>query len=144
MKIFNAVVFFACVSAYAADSKLMQVNEQYLKTVKPIFQKKCFDCHSGATVFPWYHHVPGIKQLLDHDTHEAREDMDMSQDFPFIGKGSPTDYLGNIEDEINEGSMPPFRYRIIHRDSKISDSEKQVILDWVHESQKLLGPGGDD
>jgi hypothetical protein len=135
------LVSLVCASTYADDPKLVRVNEQYLKAVKPIFQKKCFDCHGGTTIYPWYHQIPGVRQLLDHDIREARTDMDMSQDFPFLGKGSPTDYLGTIEDAMSDGSMPPFRYRIIHRDSKLTDGEKQTILQWVHEGQKLLGPG---
>jgi hypothetical protein len=141
MKISLALVFLACAQAHAGDLRLVQVNEQYLKNVKPIFQHKCFDCHSGSTVFPWYHGIPGIRQLLDHDIHEARGDMDMSEDFPFLGKGTPQDYLNAIQDAVNDGSMPPFRYRLIHRDSKLMDDEKKTILGWVEKAIKLLGPG---
>jgi len=133
-------LLLASVSAQAADFKMAEVNEQYLKTVRPIFQKKCFDCHSGATIFPWYHQIPGVRQLLDHDTREARADMDMSQDFPFLGKGSPFDYLDAVEDVMHDGSMPPFRYRIIHRDSKLTDEDKKMVLQWIEASRKLLRP----
>ena len=47
--------------------KYTQINKLYIKTVKPIFKKSCFDCHGNTTNYPWYYKVPGVKQLIDSD-----------------------------------------------------------------------------
>jgi uncharacterized membrane protein len=120
------------------SSALLSLNESYRKTVKPIFQKKCFDCHSRYTHQPWYYQLPGVKQLIDHDVREAREDLDMSEDFPFLGKGTPTDYLDVLQDVIKDGSMPPWRYRILHRDSKLTNEDRVLIQEWIEKGQKDL------
>lgn len=122
----------------AAPSALSRVNERYRETVKPIFEKKCFDCHSSRTHYPWYNSLPVIKQLIERDVREARADLDMSEDFPFIGKGTPTDYLDVLKDAVNDRSMPPWRYRIMHKDSALTDHEREVILKWVEESGNEL------
>lgn len=113
---------------------LMRVNEKYRRDIRPIFAKKCFDCHSITTHYPWYYSVPGVKQLIDRDIQEARADLDMSKDFPFLGKGTPTDYLDVLKDVINDGSMPPFRYRLLHRGSALTEDEQKSIMNWVNES----------
>jgi len=129
-------LFLLSASAQAGDPNTARATEMYLKVVKPIFQRKCFDCHGVATVFPWYHQIPGVRQLLDHDIREARENMDMSKDFPFQGKASPSDYLDSVEEVLHDGSMPPFRYRLIHRDSALTEEEKKAISGWINESRE--------
>jgi hypothetical protein len=119
--------------------KYKQINELYLSQVKPIFQKKCFDCHSQNTQYPWYYKFPGVKQLIDHDTREAKEHLDYTNDFPFSGHGTPAKDLDAIQDEVKEDSMPIFRYWILHRDSGLTQEEQRIILEWVKSSQAILG-----
>lgn len=119
----------------AEKAAFTKINTDYLNRVKPIFQKSCFDCHSDQTRYPWYHQVLGIKQLLDRDISEAKKHMDMSGDFPFQGHGTPPEDLEAIADVVSKGSMPPFRYRLMHPGSKLSESERSVVLEWVKESR---------
>ncbi len=118
---------------------LAQINSQYLKEVKPIFRKSCFDCHSSSTRYPWYAKLPGAKQLIESDVNESKVHLDLSNDFPFGGHGTPNEDLEAIAEVIKEGSMPPFRYRILHSDSKLSNDEKEAIQNWVKLSLKTLG-----
>lgn len=114
------------------------VNNEYLKNIKPIFQKKCFDCHSDKGTMPFYYKVPGIKQLIDKDIQEAREELDMSMDFPFKSEGSFVQALEKIKEEIQEGDMPPLKYKIFHWDNWIQAEEKQLILKWADDSINFL------
>jgi len=68
-----------------AEEITRAINESYLATVKPVFRKSCFDCHSSNTNYPWYSNLPGAKQLIQNDIAEAKEHLDMSKDFPFQG-----------------------------------------------------------
>ncbi|MGE0175118.1 MAG: heme-binding domain-containing protein [Oligoflexales bacterium] len=111
-----------------------QVNTNYLASVKSIFQKSCANCHSNKTVYPWYYPLPGVKYLIDGDIAEAREHMEISNDFPFAGHGSPEEDLEAIRTVVDEGTMPPLSYRVMHPDSALSDQEKKVISAWVQES----------
>ena len=110
---------------------LESINAEYLARVKPIFQKSCVDCHSGQTNYPWYSKIPGLKGLIQDDIKEARTHLDLSNDFPFSGHGTPRKDLEAIRDEINEGAMPPMRYSLMHPGSKLTDEEKKVVLNWV-------------
>lgn len=126
------------VSSKAQNDQLSQINEIYRRDVKPILQKKCFDCHSQATKYPWYYKVPGVKQLIDSDIEEAKKHLDFSNDFPFGGHGVLVEDLVAIGSVVKENSMPPFRYWILHSGSGLSEEDRGIILEWIDQSQEIL------
>ena len=82
-----AVFFAEHVMSLGSDPRVAQeetfkkieiINERYVKNVKPIFVKSCFDCHSSQTRYPWYHSLPLIKSLLDNDIAEGKKHLNMS------------------------------------------------------------------
>lgn len=113
---------------------LVQINLSYQKNIKPIFVKKCFDCHGTITEFPWYYQVPGIKQLMDSDIKEAKEHLDMTNDFPFGGHGDPISDLKSLKKSIENGTMPIFMYRLMHPNSKLTNNEQQILFKWIDEA----------
>jgi hypothetical protein len=127
----------------AATTRLRQdqiekINNYYMKTIKPIFQRKCFDCHSSQTLYPWYHRLPGIKNWLDQDVSEGRKHLEMTKDFPFGGHGNPIDDLQAIRETTLKNSMPPTPYRFMHPSSQLSEEEKEEILKWIEVAETLL------
>lgn len=114
------------------------INQSYLNNIKPIFENKCFNCHSNKPNYPFYYKIPGVKQLIDHDIKEAKTHIDMSDDFPFISHDSPINDLKSIRKSTINDTMPPLRYVIAHWDSRLDEVEKEQIIKWVDESLKLL------
>ncbi|MDD5160764.1 MAG: heme-binding domain-containing protein [Sulfuricurvum sp.] len=114
------------------------INSEYIKSIKPIIEKKCFDCHGNTTQYPWYYKVPGIKQMIDYDVKEAKKHLDMSKNFPFISHATPLKDLESIKKVTIEGDMPPLRYVLGHWDSRLSESEKQTIVTWSKNSIATL------
>lgn len=115
-----------------------QINDLYVRSVRPIFQAKCFDCHSDRTVYPPYYKIPGVKWWIDDDIKEAREHIDMSHDFPFGGHGTPLDDLQAMRDVIRNGTMPPWLYRLAHRESRLTDDDRRIILQWIADAEALI------
>ncbi|MCM2323639.1 MAG: heme-binding domain-containing protein [Oligoflexia bacterium] len=103
----------------------------YVAKVKPIFAAKCYSCHAEGAKLPWYHPIPGVKQLIDRDIREAREHLDMSGDYPFRSHASPVEDLNELEEEIRSGGMPPLIYRAMHWGSRLTREEENVVLDWL-------------
>jgi hypothetical protein len=120
------------------EVQLKRINAMYLERVKPIFQKKCFDCHSGETSYPLYANLPIAKSIIDNDIREAKKHLDFSNDFPFQGHGTPKEDLEEILESVTDGDMPPLKYRVLHWGSKVTQDEIQVIRDWVNEGKKIL------
>ena len=119
-------------------AQIQLVNESYKRDVKPIFQNSCFDCHSQNPRLPWYYSLPGVHTLLENDMSEAKEHLDFTGDFPFQGHGSPSEDLKAIAETIKDGSMPPFRYRILHSESALTAEQRDTIFKWATEGLKQL------
>lgn len=107
------------------------INHDYLKNIKPIFQAKCFNCHSNNTSFPFYYKIPGIKSMIDKDIKEAKKHIDFSDNFPFISHETPINDLKSLKKIAREGGMPPLKYIVAHWDSKLTKEEKKALLDWT-------------
>jgi len=111
--------------------------------LEPVFRRGCFDCHSDQSRYPWYYKIPGIRQLLNSHIREGREHLDMTGGFPFEGKGSQAEMLEAIGDEIEEGEMPLWSYRLLHRNAAPSDSERDSIEVWIKHGLELLSEAND-
>lgn len=129
---------FEVISKEPTKNQTQMVNALYLKHVKPIFKEKCLDCHGSGNPLPWYSNIPGPKQLIEEDMREAKKHMDMSEDIPFSGHGTLKDDLTAIEEVMKDNSMPPFRYKIMHWNSGLSEDEKVSIQKWIEKSRVIL------
>ena len=55
-----------------------------------------------------------------------------------IGIDKGKDVSQAIEKATKEKSMPPFRYWIMHQNSRLSEKEQEEILNWVIQSLEIL------
>ena len=114
----------------------LEIQQRYLKDVKPLLERSCLNCHGNQEHFPWYYSIPGPRQLIDRDRALAKKNIDLSH-FPFKGKAPQDELLDAIRDDIESNDMPPFRYRILHSDSKLTEDEKKVIFNWINAAKKI-------
>ncbi len=159
MRILNLILFFTIPSlCYSHGGKVhreetvilpskdafidiyKQVNDDYIRQVEPIFQAKCFNCHSLKTNYPWYYKLPGAKQIINDHIKEALGHLDMTEGFPFKGHETPIKDLEALKKTIQNDSMPPWYYRIFHEDSSVTDQEKELIFKWIDSSLEKLRP----
>lgn len=110
------------------------IGNEYEGSIKPIFQKSCFDCHSSYTRYPWYSSLPFAKDQIEKDITEARKHLDFTSGYPFKGHGTLVSDLESIRDSIVEGTMPPKRYTFLHWSATLSQDEKDAIIQWAERS----------
>lgn len=120
------------------EEALVHISLAYESQIKPIFERACYNCHGGPTKYPWYYKIPGAKQLIDSDIKEAHKHLDMTGGFPFQSHATPKEDLEAIIKSINDKTMPPFEYRILHSESKLTDAEKDTIKTWATRGLELL------
>jgi len=111
-----------------------QINQIYLGQVKPIFEQKCLICHGQVKRLPLYAAIPPSSFLVKRDIREARKNMDMGFDFPFVGHGTSKDNLKALQRVVQKDEMPPIQYRIMHWSSELTVKEKMAVLKWVEQS----------
>ena len=86
-----------------------------------LWNQACADCHSNETVYPWYSYIAPIGWLVAHDTHEGRDNLNISTD-------ERVD-VREIVEVIREGEMPMPIYTITHADARLTDAQRQALID---------------
>lgn len=124
------------------DSLYAGMHRGYL-TLEHIFQGGCYDCHTNKTRYPWYYKLPVVKGMIDQDIRRAKKQLNMSNGFPFdsVAKTLADDFVA-IRGELQESTMPPLTYRMMHWSAKPSQAEKDSIYAWIKESLDSLAAHG--
>ncbi len=88
--------------------------------------RACFDCHSNETVWPWYANVAPVSWLVQSDVQEGRHHLNFSE----WGQGRRKDENAKkIEEAVSEGEMPPFQYRLMHPEARLSPDQKKELVE---------------
>jgi len=101
------------------------------KQVEAIFKTSCYDCHSNNTNYPWYNKVQPMAWLLEDHINKGKEELDFS-DFGSYSKRRQKSKLKSIRSQIEDDEMPLSSYTLIHRDAKLSESDKVMVVEWVN------------
>ena len=117
-----------------SQAVINQINVAYNQRVKPIFQKKCNQCHIRDARKSWVGKLPGMTFILAYDTKKGVDALDLTEDFPFASQTTPLEGLLLVGESIEGRSMPPLRYQVANWKTFMSPSERKIILQWVKES----------
>lgn len=98
--------------------------------VHETFVKKCYDCHSNNTQYPWYVHIQPIGWWMASHIKEGKDELDFSQFKTYDAKRA-THKLEEISEEIAEGHMPIKSYLWLHGDGKVTADELKEINAWI-------------
>ena len=90
---------------------------------RALAKSACFDCHSNLTKWPWYSNIAPVSWLVQRDVNSGREALNFSQ------WNRPGDVeLDELVENIRDGSMPPWYYRLQHSDARLSQAEKDALI----------------
>lgn len=98
--------------------------------VHETFVKKCYDCHSNNTQYPWYVHIQPIGWWMASHIKEGKDELDFSEFKTYTAKRA-NHKLEEISEQIAEGHMPINSYLWLHPDSKVTPDELKAINGWI-------------
>jgi hypothetical protein len=101
-------------------------------TIQPILRRVCYNCHSDETVWPWYSGVAPVSWLVGNDVKEGRRHLNFSE-WGTYDSAIQLHKLEGIAEEVQAGEMPPWYYSLVHRDARLTPSERSRILAWTKE-----------
>ena len=98
---------------------------------RALAQRACFDCHSNETVWPAYSYVAPVSWLVVRDTLEGRRELNFSAWGVAQSNGREPREIkpDKLRREIASGSMPPRIYLITHPEARLTNAEKQQLID---------------
>ncbi len=116
----------------AMESIIKDANETF-EDIRPIIERKCFDCHDANTKLRFYARVfPRINPLFKHQ-EDGLKALDFSSTYPLKAQGSPPQLslLRSIRNSVIDRTMPLKSYRLVYRSRAINDEDEQKILAWT-------------
>jgi len=98
--------------------------------VLEILQRSCYDCHSNETRWPWYSRIAPMSWGMASHVRRGRGDLNFS-DWPVFDFQLQESNLHDIHEQIRKGKMPLRSYLWLHSDARLSQEDRQVLLDWT-------------
>lgn len=114
-------------------------------SVHALLKTACYDCHSNYTNYPWYSNIQPIGWWLKDHIDEGKGHLNF-QEFALVKANDRYKTVALRQDhkleEVLESQedkwMPLDSYTWIHKEAKLSDSQRKLIIDWVNTARKEL------
>jgi hypothetical protein len=99
--------------------------------VSTILAKACNDCHSNNTKYPWYAKFQPVHWWLDKHIREGKSHLNFDE---YTHKSLRYQYhkMEETIEMVKEGEMPLNSYTWTHKDAKLTDDEKNKIINWAN------------
>ncbi|MDY8137331.1 heme-binding domain-containing protein [Aquimarina sp. 2201CG5-10] len=132
------IILFAAVQFYRPHKNIQKVAtkkdflsyEKAPENVANLIKNSCYDCHSDYTDYYWYDHIAPASWFVDNHIKEGKEHLNLSK-WSIKDYRDKRSYLSQMASMIKENKMPLPSYTLVHPKSKLSDTEKQQIIDWL-------------
>lgn len=98
--------------------------------VATILRGACYDCHSNATVWPWYSHLAPVSWLVASDTSEGRSKFNLST-WNRYGQAEQTTIRTRMGRMVHGGDMPPWYYALMHPAARLTAGQKAQVEAWA-------------
>jgi hypothetical protein len=82
----------------------------------------CFACHSNLTKWPWYTNIAPVSWLASRDVDDGRAKLNFSE----WQRPQEVD-LQQVVDAIRGSGMPPRHYRLIHKEARLTATQRQQL-----------------
>lgn len=107
------------------------------ENVKTILAKACNDCHTNNTIYPWYSNFQPVLWWLDDHIKDGKKHLNLDE---YTNKSLRYQYkkMEETVDMVKKGEMPLDSYIWVHKDAKLTDEEKNKIMDWANSVMDTL------
>jgi len=111
-------------------SKTLRAHISIPPAVQTSLTRSCGDCHSNQTVWPWYSRIAPLSWVVIDDVNQGRRKMNFDNWEAQPNAKEANDRLVDICPEIRRNGMPPFSYRLLHRDLRLKSDQISNICAW--------------
>ncbi|NHW58738.1 heme-binding domain-containing protein, partial [Escherichia coli] len=109
-----------------------QIKKMPESTAK-LLKSACYDCHSNETKYPWYTNIQPVAWLVKEHIDDGRKHLNFST-FATYSPEKQTRKIEESIEEIEKGGMPLESYLLVHSEAKLSDGQKQELLNFLKQS----------
>lgn len=106
-------------------------------SVLAILKVACFDCHSNKTRYPWYTNVQPVGWFMANHITNGKKRFNFNE-FGLLSLRRQQSKLKSIISQINDNEMPLPSYKWIHKEARLSEENKKLIIEWAERSMDSL------
>ena len=138
------MVIFVLMQFYRPEKNLSQGDHTAVfltetnppEEVKSILVQTCYDCHSDNTVYPWYNNIAPVSYwMADHVKHgKGHLNFSAWDDYDAEKKDHK---LEEVIEMVEEGEMPLKEYTWTHEAARLTEEQRQAIVDWSKQTRAL-------
>jgi len=110
---------------------LVDAPEDVLTTLR----RSCWDCHSNETEWPWYAYVAPMSLRVSQHVWMGREHVNFTEWDGYDAEERDEAYE-EIAKEIDRGGMPLKDYLLVHRNAKLTTSDRERLVSWAESARK--------
>ncbi|GGD13159.1 heme-binding domain-containing protein [Hyunsoonleella pacifica] len=107
------------------------------ENISTLLQESCYDCHSNNTQYPWYNKVQPAAWFLENHIKDGKEELNFNE-WDAYSNRRKNSKLKSIINQVKDDEMPLASYTLIHKDARLSKSEKTLIIDYVKNLKENL------
>ncbi|OMQ27040.1 cytochrome-c peroxidase [Serratia oryzae] len=98
----------------------------------------CDYCHTASAKLPFYAELPIAKQLMEYDirTGSRQFTLDATRTALQQKTAVPEADLAKLEFVLQNQTMPPALYKVMHWSGNISDADQQELLSWIRQQRE--------
>ncbi|MGY0038036.1 heme-binding domain-containing protein [Pedobacter sp. NJ-S-72] len=105
--------------------------------VQAILKNACYDCHSEHTNYPWYANLQPIGGWMASHINKGKKELNFS-DFGSYSAHRQQSKLKAIINSIHDETMPITSYKLIHREAKLAEKDKTLVINWIEKTKDSL------
>jgi len=98
-----------------------------------VLDRSCRDCHSNATVWPWYTHVAPASWLMAYGVTKGRKAVNFSEWAAYSAEQQRL-LLAVSCDDARSGKMPG-PYTLLRPETRLSDRDIETICAATHHAE---------
>ena len=106
-------------------SRAIEANVHSASGLVPILNRSCGDCHSNATVWPWYSQVAPLSWLMSYAVREGRRAVNFS-DWGAYSPAQQEMLLALSCQDVSDGKMPG-SYALLRPETRLSAQDVATI-----------------
>ncbi len=91
-----------------------------------VLDRACSDCHSNATVWPWYTQIAPLSWLMAYGVKEGRKAVNFSEWAAYVPERQRNLLVESCQDASN-GKMPGLPYTLLNPEARLSAQDVQTI-----------------
>ena len=106
------------------ESRSIQANAATAEMVT-VLDRACRDCHSNATIWPWYTEIAPVSWLMAYGVKEGRRAVNFSEWAAYPADQQRALLMLSCQD-VSQGKMPG-PYTLLHPEMRLSAHDVQSI-----------------